>query len=45
MIYLLGLSKMLDINLEDELVAKIEKNRERKSTFVKWHIGKGGELA
>lgn len=30
MIYLLGLSKMLDINLEDELVAKIEKNRERK---------------
>ena len=30
MIYLLGLSKMLDINLEDELVAKIDKNRERK---------------
>ena len=30
MIYLFGLSKMLDINLEDELVAKIDKNRERK---------------
>ena len=38
MIYLLGLSKMLDINLEDELVAKIEKNRERK------YVRKNGTL-
>ena len=38
LIYLLGLSKMLDINLEDELVAKIEKNRERK------YVRKNGTL-
>lgn len=38
MIYLLGLSKMLDINLEDELVAKIEKSRERK------YVRKNGTL-
>ena len=38
MIYLLGISKMLDINLEDELVAKIEKNRERK------YVRKNGTL-
>lgn len=30
MIYLFGLAKMLNIDLENELVAKIEKNRERK---------------
>lgn len=30
MIYLFGLAKMLNVDLENELVAKIEKNRERK---------------
>ena len=30
MIYLFGLAKMLNVDLENELVAKVEKNRERK---------------
>ena len=30
LIYLLGLAKMLDVNLEKEIVKKIKKNRARK---------------
>lgn len=38
MIYLFGLAKMLNVDLENELVAKIEKNRERK------YVRKNGTL-
>ena len=40
MIYLFGLAKMLNVDLENELVAKIEKNRERKYVRKNGTLGK-----
>lgn len=33
-IYLMGISEILDINLENEIVSKIKKNTKRKYKFV-----------